>query len=224
MHKIQCVSLPRSGHNLLVSHLQKYFASHRICVPNPRRNRSIFGRNLAKLEQDSLVGDAEFHYCEYYYSCRQHPCDNPGNKFQKSHDFDLSLPVLSQQKYVVQFRKPLGLLISWFEMRLPRKREVDSPDGFIAFVNRNSAYVDGFRKKWIESHLPNRLLVDYDEYLRDPTHWLGQVVRCFVEDQAVEVDRIHDIVKDVRPPKDNSQFRYFEAVSDLKLDHPLMEL
>lgn len=98
-------------------------------------------------------------------------------------------------------------------MRLPKNREVDSATGFLAFVDRNQDYVKGFRSKWIESELPNRLLVDYEFYISNPMETLTRVVNFF--DDGIEVDesKINRIVEDVKPAKVDSQFRYYDAVA-----------
>ena len=125
MDSVQCVSLPRSGHNLLVQHLQKYFQSNEVCLSVPKSSKNQISRAVNSNGSNS-ASRQKFHYCEYYYACRERPCCCSQNCFQKSHDFDLSQPVLPGQKYLVQTRAPLGLLISWFEMRLLKKREKES--------------------------------------------------------------------------------------------------
>jgi hypothetical protein len=207
MDKVQCVSLPRSGHNLLVSHLQKYFAPSSICKPE----RSGFLK-LGTAKTATGTPKCQFHYCEYYYACRSHPCTNPGNKFQKSHDFELDLPVDLGQKYLIQKRAPIDLLISWFELRLPKNRETDSADGFTRFVKRMQPYVKGFQDKWVVSKLPHRLIFDYEDYLCAPAEHLTKAIQFFDASITPNISLIETIVADVRPPKDNRQFRFIDSV------------
>lgn len=215
MHKVQGVSLPRCGHNLLVKHLQTYFDSSSVC-PDYRKTMLPF---IAKAKmrrfsesptKNSTPSDKPFHYCEYYYSCRSIPCCNAVNSFQKSHDFELDISTDPDQKYIVQTRNHLGLLISWFELRLPRQREVDSPEGFVAFAKRMQPYLNGFRKKWVESALKNRVVIDYDDYLRKPVYWLQMAIELFDDSARLDRNRLIEIVSDVKPAKDNSSFRYYD--------------
>ena len=203
MEKIQGVSLPRCGHNLLVQHLQQYFEHRQIC-PDYRKKLLPFlakakMRRDSNVQRNSETNESPFHYCEYYYSCKSYPCCDARNNFQKSHDFDLKLPVNTRQKYIIQTRNDLGLLISWFELRLPRKREVDSPQGFVNFANRIRPYLDGFRRKWLQSELPQRLAIDYDDYLHEPKRHLAKAIRQFAPDQPINVNRLREITSNVRP-------------------------
>ena len=118
------------------------------------------------------------------------PCCDSATTFQKSHDFELNLPVKRHRKYIVQTRNELDLLISWFELRLPRKREVDSAEGFLAFARRMQPYLRGFCSKWLRSDLPNRLVLDYDDYLMTPDQRLADVIRFFLPDQQVDREKI----------------------------------
>lgn len=210
MDAIQGVSLPRSGHNLLVGHLQKYFDSDVVC-PDYRHTLLPFLAK-SKARRESLADDKQqsFHYCEYYYSCRTHPCCNANNTFQKSHDFDLKLPIAPAAKYLIQTRNRMGLLISWFELRLQKNREHDSPQGFNEFVQRNRKYVDGFQRKWLDRRLTNCLRLDYDDYLNRPAILLEEAVRYFDASHVVKRVRIDQIVADVRPPRDINAFRFFD--------------
>ena len=217
MDKVQGVSLPRCGHNLLVKHLQRYFGSGRIC-PDYRKRLLPFVAK-AKMRKSSryqsLVcdgdGGPDFHYCEYYYSCRRVPCCDARNSFQKSHDFHLKLPANPEKKYLVQSRNSLGLLISWYELRLPRNRETDSPQGFVNFAKRVRPYLEGFRRKWIDSELPCRIVINYEDYLEKPEQNLVNAIRHFLPDQPINIQKLREVVRDVRPAKDDAHFRYFDA-------------
>ena len=111
-----------------------------------------------------------------------------------------------------QKRQSIDLLISWFELRLPRKREIDTAEGFLAFVERMEPYLMSFNKKWVESDLPQRLVFDYEAYLENPIRHLTQAILFFDASIAVDAARVAEIVSDVRPAKDNRTFRFADAV------------
>ena len=201
---------------MLVIHLKQYFGAHSDCLKyNDFLLPSIAKRKTRKRSLAS--GDSsEFHYCEYYYSCRSYPCVDAKNKFQKSHDFELKLPIDNGTPHLVQIRQPVGLLISWYELRLKKGRETDSEKGWATFVERNIDYVDGFLRKWVPVGEKNGLIIDYDDYLRQPEFWLTRAVQLFLGSTAdIKTRRIKNTIKDVRPSKDNSRFRYYQATPEI---------
>lgn len=107
-------------------------------------------------------------------------------------------------------------------MRLPKKREIDSASGFLKFVERNLEFLDAFRKKWIESTIVHRLLIDYDRYLEKPAENLSLVIQFFDESHEVDNSRVNEIIQDVKPAKNNTEFRYYKAVAKLKLEFPFV--
>ncbi len=215
MNRIQGVSLPRSGHNMLVIHLKQYFGQHVDCPDYRKRLLPSFSKRQTRRRTERLEVNSTFHYCEYYYSCRSIPCPDANNKFQKSHDFQLDLPVLAEESYLVQTRHPMGLLISWYELRLKKGRELDTVAGWLRFVQRKIPYVDGFLDKWIPATKSGGLLLDYDDYLSRPVDGLSRAIQLFVANVEPDVKKIERIVKDVRPAKDDSQFRYFHETPPL---------
>ncbi len=237
MHKIQGVSLPRSGHNMLVDHLQSYFRSHNVCSGSRTRKIGL----LKKLKQHALLrrdhaanksdstqsaktkhamqpaatvldrSPEAFHYCEYYYTCRTVPCIDASNAFQKSHDFELDQPIETNRRFLIQTRNAIALLLSWFELRLKKNRESDSQAGFDAFVARQNSYISGFQRKWIDNDLPNRLILDYDDYMTRPAALLHRTIEFFVPEQPIDDGLVANIVQNVRPPKDIRDFRFTPA-------------
>ena len=211
MNKVQGVSLPRTGHNMLVIHLKQYFADHVDCP----KYKDFLIPPLAKRRTRIKTADdhrtPRFHYCEHYYSCRSIPCVDADNKFQKSHDFDLDWPVDTSIPHLVQVRDSVSLLISWYEMRLKKNREIDSPDGWRAFVAKNIPYVEGFLRKWLPVAETNGLVIEYEDYLSIPDQWLEKVIHMFQGDLPINAKKIGRIVKDVRPNKIATDFRYFDS-------------
>ena len=198
-----------------MSHLQKYFGSNEQCKSAPKKRLPFF--STQRIPHENGTANNRFHYCEYYYACRSTPCVNPSNTFQKSHDFELNLPVDLQKRHVIQYRNPIGLLISWFEMRLLKNRETDSAEGFRKFAARNQSYLNGFCAKWLDSKMPNRLTLDYDDYLNEPIKHLSSVIQLFDVDSDVDLERLQEITQDIVPAKNNSGFRYYEAAQDVTL-------
>lgn len=219
LNRIQGVSLPRSGHNMLVRHLQQYFGSTECCSVRPTKwpfTRPKSAVEKAEQQQGATAQLKNFQYCEFYYSCRKAPCVSRHNTFQKSHDFELDLETGICTGYIIQTRSEVNLLISWFEMRLAKGREADTPDGFAAFAQRQRPYLQAFIDKWIEADLPNRLVLEYEDYLAEPEKCLAQAIRMFDPTSALDRERIAKIAADVRPARDNRNFRFHEVAASLQ--------
>ncbi|MEM9409754.1 MAG: hypothetical protein AAGA30_01495 [Planctomycetota bacterium] len=92
-----------------------------------------------------------------------------------------------------------------------KKREKNTPQGFNTFEKQKMEYVRGFKKKWIESPIRNRLVIDYDTYLAYPAENLCNVLEFFDDVHQVNLAKVKNIVQDVLPAKDNSQFRFYDS-------------
>ena len=144
---VYIVSFPRSGHHALIGFLNKV---------------SNFASN----------------YCEYY-SCTLHngeaiPCPyagkntrlkrlkcGAGRRFLKNHDFNLSLPITPQSKYIVQYRHPFLSALSWYEMETAKNK--DLPPWEIFFDQKLRLW-QSFIEKWVVRYGDNRnvILVPYE--------------------------------------------------------------
>ena len=120
MNSVTGVSLPRSGHHLLMTILQCYFGeSFRYCAG-------------------------------YYTAncCHATPCSR-GATFTKSHDFDLNLPIKPGVNYLVQTRDHGSAIASDFEMAVRINFCLDTESEFVEFAKRRLQYYHGFHMKWV---------------------------------------------------------------------------
>jgi len=120
MRNIQCISFPRSGHHLLVNCLVRYFGNE----------LSFDSRSVETGTDRSHFSCGEFIYCEYYTHCRKIPCSNLKTTFQKSHDFDLTLPNIAGQYYIVQYRNPKDAIASNFKLETQVFKKVKNSKKF----------------------------------------------------------------------------------------------
>jgi len=165
------VSWPRSGHHLVARLLQLYFAE-------------------------------EFIYCNYYGGiegcCKTLPCARAGEvTFTKSHDFDLELPQVEGQKYLVQYRDFVPSVVSNFELFV-REGGPDTPEGFRSFASSEFGRYRRFVRKWVLSDFGQRQLVlNYADLLNDPAVELARMVGYFDPDHAVDEARIRTVIAEV---------------------------
>lgn len=129
----------------------------------------------------ALLGDVSTnltdHYCEFY-NCVRHdgveiPCPrsgirrekgnfscSAGKRFMKCHDFDLDLPLLSQNSYVVQYRHPFYSIESWYQLKAGGGRNLQD---WTDFFNAKLEFWKRFIRKWVigTAACDNVLLVPY---------------------------------------------------------------
>ncbi|WP_127112544.1 hypothetical protein [Shimia sediminis] len=172
------VSWPRSGHHLLVRLLTHYFGP-------------------------------DFKYCQFYGApppqldgidacCQTVPCKYAGRiHFTKSHDFDLDVPLISNQKYLVQYRKFSASVVSNYELNVRNGNE-DSALAFRRFASYEFDRYQDFLRKWIEPPSNKNLLkLDYDQLLDDPEGSLADAVRFFLPGETVSTNRIRTALAEV---------------------------
>lgn len=152
-------SLIRSGHHFMVWVLQEYFGQ-------------------------------DFRYCEFYRPkncCSTIPCTKPRlpdsgtNHYfmQKSHDFGMTDPLLPEFKHVIQYRHPIGIAQSGFEMAIKDDRAPEIKDdsrSFQEFLGKQAQYFIGFYRKYIHELPPYAVLTSYEELLSDTHGTLSRIV------------------------------------------------
>lgn len=174
---VQFVTMPRSGHHLLVRLIQQV--------------------------------RPETTYCEFYQSadcCRSIPC-RKNVDLQKSHDFKLKDPIDSTRRYIVQARDPCASIAShWDLLQSSGKVGSDTAKDFRRFAWQQAGHRRAFRRKWIDSRLPNTLVIRYEELIADP---------------VAAVDRVHRFVWDlpapavrpgkIKPARELRSFRHYSG-------------
>jgi hypothetical protein len=140
------------------------------------------GHHLLEMILKNSLGD-KFKYCEFYENgcCKSIPCDslddfNDKLFFQKSHDFDLTDPIIvSGTVRVVQYRSPIPRSLSNYDLYL-RNGATDTVGTFRRFLVDEALYFCNFYRKWLEKPLPEVFLLSYEELTADP---LRAVLRFF---------------------------------------------
>jgi len=185
MEYVQGVSFPRSGHYILVDCLKRYFESYRECL--------LYGEEGVMLPP---AKPGQFSYCEWYTTCRQFPCKDPATTFQKSHDFDLQLPILENQKYIVQWRHPVHALMSYFFLWSTSVQQEPSQELWNTFFFETLSYWKEFYDKWVRSAATSDryLICSYEALMREPVHVLSGVVRMFRLHETPDQKRLEQIV------------------------------
>lgn len=168
---VACVSWPRSGHHVLVRALQKIFKLH-------------------------------FGYCEFYGPsvdpksgcCGKFPCAQAGLiSMSKTHDFDLDAELPEGTRHIVQYRKFSEAVISEFELLVAKAADKDNAETFKNFAERRARTYARFIQKWVQPRRPNRVLLDYADFVTDPHKAMRDILRLY--DAQVYASRIAEEIE-----------------------------
>jgi len=143
---VNIVSFPRSGHTLITKILRATFERHE---------------------------GVDFNYCESYINNEEN-VSNCGSvvppNIKKSHDFDLTVRVEPDEKYVVLFRKELQYQLEAVFRWLCTK-QAGCPKSMRSFMDNWSTYYFLFKNKWLDkTYYDGRRVaaLEYYTFLRDP--------------------------------------------------------
>ncbi len=224
---IQCVSIPRSGHHLLVRLLRSYYRS------SDKHSRTFF-------------------YCGHYKSCKTHPCScltrgivrfrknrpEPLVILQKSHDRHMPFPGSNEPKfwgvssyeepdlrvsldhdYIIQIRDPIMSIISDYPLSCG---EFTTVDKWLQFAESGMLYRKAFLEKWI---LQNEYIeteryhvVRYEDMVDDPEVQLRKVIRYISPTRAIDTDALERVFEKhpIRAKWSLDSFVFLDTVSALE--------
>jgi len=224
---IQGVSIPRSGHHLLVRLLVDYFNE--------------------VLDEGEASPSGIFSYCEFYHCCRNNPCPKfdstrPGTVLlQKSHDeflrqinkrYEHPKLVLESQRYLIQIRHPIDSLLSDYELAKANSlKPLSQREGwtFVKLKYKGNPGVDwdnflinqleyriAFLKKWVLENphisLGTSLVLDYDDFLSSPKSRFAQVLKFLSPEHNVDESRLDPLM--ARNPLKTKNHRVLPELSD----------
>jgi len=133
---------------------------------------------IASVLEYLVIGHGmEYSYCEFYNCCYTIPCKK-GSIFQKNHDFDGNLPITSENKYLVLYRKDPILQLEAYA----RYMNMTSLEETCQFMCSKRKFYDRFVQKWCHHHHPNVLVFDYYELLASPVENMKTIFHHFYPD------------------------------------------
>lgn len=169
MRKVQGVSIPRSGHHLMMEYLLRYFS------------RDL---STSLLLNDGLAKAGSLVYCESYFHCHQTPCPYSATNFQKCHDFDSSIQYQPGQFYLVQTRNPLPAIISNYKLVVKLKLRQESVFSWRRFFRKSLKEWVRFQRKWVYPNHPNVFVLRYDELTAQPQVIFREII-SFLDPQHI---------------------------------------
>lgn len=171
---------------------------HIIGASIPRSGHHLLARLL-----EVFLGDRLF-YCEAYADmgcCRSVPCrlrEQRPISFQKSHDFDLTLPRdIPDALYLIQHRPPVPVAVSareyYADERYPGSfgaETLSDHSEYAVWLGRLAAYFVGFWERWLDVPPPGSAIVEYDDLAARPHDVLAEVLdRIGVRAEADAIDQ-----------------------------------
>lgn len=140
----EAVTMTRCPNNLIKTYLVSF----------PRSGHHLSVRGLQAAMNHQIV------YSEFYRS--KHNMDNCDCvNLQKSHDFDMALPIREDYNYIVLIRGFELAVESWYKLSAPEGIDLET------FRDEKKEYFDKFMEKWVSSpnfdDSPNRLVVSYHD-------------------------------------------------------------
>jgi len=182
MKKVQSVSIPRTGHHLLVNCLTRYFDDFKYC--------NFYG--CCKELNCPLNADFQ----------KNHDIAMHGN----IHETEVMpyLPTDMDMPYIIQYRKDAQSTLNAMYRNLRMKgifgrnervpedelkkfleKEVEE---FKSFCNEKRDYYHGFIQKWlIYNNNPQAYFLEYYDFLNRPAHHLENIIKIFDPDKYDEI-------------------------------------
>lgn len=145
----------------------------------PRSGQHMNERILKEFHK---VNNIPYKYCEFYSCCNIVPCKY-NSVYQKNHDFDLSLKIQQNQKYLFLYRKnKLEQLEAYYIYSRKNKQDYKESNEYLnllKFCRKNSSYYDSLVTKFVNNDNENILCIDYDDYLNYPSKTFHKIINFF---------------------------------------------
>ena len=182
------VSIPRSGHTLLMYVMEEYLADFHYCE-----------------------------YYTPPDCCKSFPCTKPCVDVQKSHDFDLLLTQDSGLRYIVQYRNPLFSSVSDFLLRQERSPDnnCDSIYYWLGYILQRRDFWRSFVQKWVfEQTLPYIILISYEEILISTLSTFSRLLKFLRPYHQVDYQRLSEVLikYEIKPKRALREFQYFDPL------------
>lgn len=151
--------------------------------------------------------EERLNYCEMYHTPNLTIENCEFTNYQKTHDFELKEPILTNVKYLIQLRNFDDACLSYYRLSKFKynagverpiknpKPEVDinSPE-YLAWQKKTYTYYFNFVNKWTMNPIPNSKIIYYENLISNPIEQVSSVI-SFITDEAVNYDKLNLIIK-----------------------------
>ena len=105
-----------------------------------------------------------------YYNCAHNMANCEWVNAQKSHDFELDMPITDDYLYVILHRDKDETMESWHKSTTPDQTIDD-------FTRYWSGYYDGFIHKWVKRQRENIIHFEYHEMAETKKKTVHEIIR-----------------------------------------------
>lgn len=133
-----------------------------------------------------------FHYCEFYLEPEKRFGTCARSNYQKQHDFDLDVPIMTDRRYLVQVRNPIAAIQSWMDLdvRTGERPHFSCHEDWHAEFSSRLRYWTGFVEKWYVQRIAPRFIIQYERLLANPMPTLISTVQFLTGVQNVNMPRL----------------------------------
>lgn len=146
--------------------------------------RSGFNLTYRLLENFHLQNNLEFIFCKYYNCCINSNICKLNYKFRRDHDFNLSVKINENNKYLFLYRKnKIEQLEAHFRYKNPNINfNYKNPNDYLKlknFIILKSKYYDDLIDKYTSKKRDNILVIDYNDYINNPINTFHKIIEFF---------------------------------------------
>jgi len=185
---IQGVSYPRSGHHLLCRCLLRYWNGH---------------VDLSEKKYKDIKQPLNFEIFP---------------NLLKNHDFNLKLKIEENKKYLIQYRKPIESIVSWYLFNIDGGKEYMKirnvelkRESWEKFARIEINNWNRLMEKWVLIKRENILTIDYEQLVKNPFNTLSKIIFYFIPNHIIDFKLLNKVINDenIEYKNDITKFRYY---------------
>jgi len=151
--------------------------------------------------------------CEIYGHCQKFPCPDSRVRFQKNHDFGLTLKRNPSFYYLILYRHPLASIMSLYELDCNSGSiRNDSYKTWQAFLADKLRYYYSFMDKWVISG-PNKntFILQYELFIDDFKSHILKILKFIEPCEEIDLNWLDVVIESnsVGLRREIKEFKYY---------------
>lgn len=216
MHRVQGISLPRSGHHLLVHCLKDYFGDDLGYCSNLFRSDSFSNSEITFQKNHDFNLDLPVEPTLKYLVQYRHPLESLVSWYR----WEVRNGIQAEMNYGWQpFINKNVPFWNLYTRRNTQKR-------WHLFLEKRIPFWTKFIRKWIiDIDHASVCHVDYSDFIRDPFNTLSRVLVFFEPEEDLDEMRLLEIIAkhDIRPKSNIKEFDYYDEQVFRNIENKLLD-